>query len=622
MKNSIFKSVLLVALIILTLSYSCNKDLSKPAPGALSAGVLATKAGVDGLLIGTYALLDMNSGVAAINGITWGGAVSNWHFGGIASDDANKGSNPTDQPDAASIMNHSLSATNAYVRDKWAVCYDGIQRANDVLRELPLVKDGSVTPEYAAGVTAEARFLRGVFELELAKVFRNVPYVDETVTYVAGNYVVPNTTPIWPHIEADFIAAFSTLPAVQVQVGRANKFAAEAFLAKTYMFEHKYAPAQTALNDLITKGVTSQGVKYALVPFNNNFDAAFKNGPESVFAVQSSVQDQAQGQNGNPGDVLNFPAAGPATCCGFYQPSFSLVNSFKVDPATGLPLFNTFDDVLLKSDQAVKASDSTYLPDSVTPLDPRLDWTAGRRGIPFLDWGIMPGASWARAQGDAGPYINVKNIYRKAQAATASDAFQGWAAGQSDAVNFNMIRFADVLLWAAEVEVEIGSQAQAETYVNRIRARAADPTNWVMGRLTGYGTTNGKLDASKPIVNNTLPAANYQIGLYKSQIATGSKDFARQAIWFERKLELAMEGMRFFDLQRYDGLSGGPAAPGYMATTLNAYIKKSTSYDPKFFANSVLQGATFTQGKNEIYPIPQRQIDREGGQLKQNPGGY
>jgi len=620
MKKPIFKSVLLVTLILLTISYSCNKDLTKPAPGALSSAVLATKAGVDGLLIGTYALLNMNSGVAAVGGSAWGGAVSNWHFGGIASDDANKGSNSTDQPDAATIMNHTLDPNNAYVREKWAVCYDGIQRANDVLREIPLVKDGSLAPADITEITAEAKFLRGVFELELAKIFRNVPYVDETITYVAGNYVIPNSTPIWPHIEADFTAAITTLPSIQAQVGRANKYAAEAFLAKTYMFEHKYAPAQTALKDLITNGVTSQGVKYALVPFNNNFDAAFKNGPESVFAVQSTVQDQAQGQNGNPGDVLNFPAAGPATCCGFYQPSFSLVNSFKVDPATGLPFFNTFDDVLLKSDQGVKASDSTYLPDSVTPLDPRLDWTAGRRGIPFLDWGTMPGASWARAQGDAGPYINIKNVYRKAQTATASDAFQGWAAGQSDAVNFNMIRYADVLLWAAEVEVEIGSQAQAETYVNTVRARAADPTTWVKGRLTGYEVTKGFADASKPIVDNTKPAANYKIGLYSGQIAGGTKDFARQAVWFERKLELAMEGTRFFDLQRYDGLSGGPATPGYMATTLNGYIKKNTSYDQKFFANSVLQGATFKQGKNEVYPIPQRQIDREGGQLKQNPG--
>jgi starch-binding outer membrane protein, SusD/RagB family len=246
----------------------------------------------------------------------------------------------------------------------------------------------------------------------------------------------------------------------------------------------------------------------------------------------------------------------------------------------------------------------------------------------------MPGASWARAQADAGPYINVKNIYRKAAQASTSDTFGGWAAGQSDAVNFNMIRFADVLLWAAECEVEVGSQALAEKYVNLVRARAAEPSGWVMGRLTGYGTTAGKADATKPIVDNTLPAANYKVSPYTGQITAGSKEFARQAVWFERKLELAMEGHRFFDLQRYDGRFGGPEPDGYMAGILNTYIKAMTSIGPidpathlsKFFPNSVLNTngtiAVFTKDRNEIYPIPQPQIDIEKGALKQNTGGY
>jgi hypothetical protein len=614
MKKSIFKFIIPVSLVFLTLSYSCKKFLNKQPTGTLGSAVLANKAGVDGLLIGAYSLLDMNSG--NVGGSTWGASVSNWHFGGLASDDANKGSNPTDQPPAAEIMNHTVGASNEYVGEKWNTLYAGIQRANDVLRELPLVKDGSVSAAYAAEVTAEARFLRGVYHLEAAKLWRNVPYVDETITYTAGNFNVGNPGPIWDKIEADFTAAMGVLPATQPQVGRANKYAAEGFLAKTFMFEHKYAEAKTALTDLITNGVTSSGAKYALVPFKNNFDAATKNGAEAVFAVQMSVADQASGNNGNPGDILNFPAAGPATCCGFYQPSFSLVDAFKVDAVTGLPLLDgSYDNTPLKSDQAVAAGDATYFPDSVTPLDARLDWTAGRRGIPFLDWGIMPGASWARAQGDAGPYINVKNVWRQSEGASAGDTFGGWAAGQSSAINFNMIRFSDVLLWAAECEVEIGSQAQAQAYVNLVRARAADQTGWVKGRLTGY--TGG--DTSKPIVDNTQFAANYKVGLYTGQITGGSKDFARQAIWFERRLEFAMEGVRFFDLQRYDGLLGGPAASGYMATTINAYIAKNTSYPVAFFANSVLKGATFTQGKNELYPLPQNQIDLEKGALKQNP---
>jgi hypothetical protein len=631
MKKSIFKFIIPVGLVFLTISYSCKKFLTKDPVGVLNTTVLASKAGVDGLLIGTYAMLEMNSGVAAIYGSGWGSSVSNWHFGGIASDDANKGSNPTDQPPAAEIMNHTVGGSNQYTNEKWQVCYGGIQRANDVLREIPLVHDGSLTDAYALEVKAEAHFLRGVYEFELSKIFRNVPYVDETITYAQGNFNIGNPGPIWDKIEADFNFAITNLPATQGQLGRANKYAAEAFLAKTYMFEHKYTEAKAALADIMTNGVNSSGKKFALVAYKDNFDAAIKNGTEAVFAVQMAVGDNSGGANGNPGDILNFPAAGPATCCGFYQPSFSLVDAFKTSATTGLPLLDgSFDNTLLASDQGVDANSVTYFPDSVTPLDARLDWTAGRRGIPFLDWGIMPGASWARAQGDAGPYINVKNVWRKSEGSAASDTYGGWAAGQSDAINFNMIRYSDILLWAAECEVEIGSLQTAEDLVNQVRARAANPTGWVYGRLTGYGKDDkGVISSAVPIVDNTLPAANYKVGLYgaagvtAANIAAGfalnGKAYARNAVWFERRLEFGMEGHRFFDLQRYDGLSGGPAASGYMATTLNAYILKNTSYPQAFFANTVLQGQKFTQGRNEIYPIPQKQIDLEKGALKQNP---
>jgi hypothetical protein len=618
MKKSIFKFIIPLALVVLTISYSCKKFLNVPLVNQTSASVLANKAGVDGLLIGAYANLQMNA-ANATGASPWEAGPDNWAFAGIASDDANKGSNATDQPDAAALMNHTVNSATGYIEDKWATELDGVQRANDVIREIPLVKDGSLTAAYATEVTAESRFLRGVFNMELSKVYRNVPYVDETITYAAGNYNVGNPGPIWDKIEADFIFAFANLPATQAQAGRANKYAAEAFLAKTYMFEHKYALAKTALADLMTNGVTSSGAKYALVSFSNNFNASVKNGPESVFAVQMIVGDGAnpQGINGNPGYVLDFPAAGPATCCGFYQPSFSLVDAFKTDPVTGLPLLDgSFDNTLLKSDQGVDSKDATYMPDSTTPLDSRLDWTAGRRGIPFLDWGPMPGASWARAQLDAGPYINVKNIYRKAAQSSTSDSYGGWATGQSDAVNFNMIRYSDVILMAAECEVEVGSLALAETLVNQVRARAADPTGWVMGRLTGYA---GGSTAS-PIVDNTQPAANYKVGLYTGQFAANGQGYARTAVQFERRLEFAMEGVRFFDLQRWDGLFGGPMPSGFMAATLNAYIKKNTSYAPSFFANTVLQGAVFTQGRNEIYPVPIKEIGIEGGALKQNPG--
>src|SRR5204862_141365 len=124
------------------------------------------------------------------------------------------------------------------------------------------------------------------------KIYNMVPFIDESVTYTNNNWRVPNDKDIWPMIEADFAFAAANLPATQNAVGRANKYAAEAFLAKAYMFEHKYAQALPLLTDLITNGKTAGGVKYALVAnFNDNFNAATKNSSESVFAVQNSVND-------------------------------------------------------------------------------------------------------------------------------------------------------------------------------------------------------------------------------------------------------------------------------------------------------------------------------------------
>ena len=250
MKKSYFKFIALGSLVTLTLTYSCKKFLDKPPVGSLQASDLANKAGLDGLLIGAYSMLDgYTQATTNGEGLTqWETAIDNWTFGGIASDDAYKGSTTTDQaPGAPTIENHSLDGGNDYCYQKWIAFYAAVQRANDVIREVPLITDGSVTPAYGAEAVAEARFLRGVFNLELTKVFKNVAYVDESITYAAGNFNVPNPGTIFPQIEADFQAAMDPtkgLPkGAAAQAGRANWYAAEALLAKTYMFEDKYAAA-------------------------------------------------------------------------------------------------------------------------------------------------------------------------------------------------------------------------------------------------------------------------------------------------------------------------------------------------------------------------------------------
>ncbi len=584
MKKTKLKFLLPGLLVMMVVAFACSKDFLNKAPlGSINPDVLANKNGIEGLLIGAYSGLD-GYGVAG-NG--WESAASNWVYGGVASDDAYKGSDAGDQNDITPIETYSETSANYYFNNKWQAVYDAIQRCNDVLRTIPLATD--LTADDIKRETAEARFLRAHYHFEAKKMWKNVPYVDESITYAAGNYNAPNTADIWPNIEADLQFAMDNLPETQGSVGRCNKWSAMAYLAKAYMFQQKYAAAKPLLESVIASGTTTNGKKYALVSFGDNFNAETKNSSEAVFSVQQSVNDGASGANGGYGDVLNFPYnGGPAGCCGFYQPTQNLVNAFKTDAVTGLPLLDTWNAVDVTNDQGLKSTDP-FTPYTGT-LDARLDWTVGRRGIPYLDWGLHPGNNWIREQSNGGPYAAKKAVYYKRQTNSLTDA-SFWTGGVT-ANNYTFIRFADVLLWAAECEVEVGSIDKARDYVNQVRARAANPAGWV-------NTYVDNADPSKGFTNT--PAANYKVGLYQS---FPDQVYARKAVQFERRLELAMEGHRFFDLVRY----------GTAASVLNTYLSVEKTKRP------YLGNAVFTAGKNEYFPIPLQQIDREKGALVQNPG--
>jgi hypothetical protein len=205
--------------------------------------------------------------------------------------------------------------------------------------------------------------------------------------------------------------------------------------------------------------------------------------------------------------------------------------------------------------------------------------------VPFLDWGVDPGQDWIYDQGFGGPFVNIKNMFKQSEIDQGFNIYISYDYEGNGAVNYNIIRYADVLLWAAECEVEVGSLDQARAYVNMIRTRA--------------------MNGCKEDIDNGSgsPSANYQMNLYNA--AWADQAYARNAVRFERRLEFAEEGQRFFDLVRW----------GIADTYINAYLQTEKTRG----IGSVQAFANFTKGKNEYFPIPQQEIILDP-QLVQNPG--
>jgi hypothetical protein len=589
MKKITFKFIALM-MAGTVISLSCGKGfLEKTPKGTLDVNALANKKGVEALLIGAYSVLDgfINGGGIFLGG--WQSSGTNWVYGSVCGGDAHKGTDAGDQPDINPIEAFTPTATNGYFDAKWRIVYEGVSRSNSVLKVMALATDISATDK--TRIEGEARFLRGHYHFEAKKMWNKVPYYDETIT----DYNQPNDADIWPKIEADLKFAYDNLPETMNAKGRVNKWAAGALYAKALMFQGKYAAAKAVLDGVYTSGKNAQGVKYKLLDkYSDNFNADTKNSTESVFAVQYSVNDGSGADNGGWGEVLNFPyTGGPGTCCGFFQPSQDLVNSFKTTAVTGLPDPDTYNDVIVTNDAGLTSSQA-FTPHA-GPLDARLDWTVGRRGIPYLDWGKHPGYNWVRDQAYGGPYSPIKNTYYKSQERVKTD-INFWTSGIT-ANNYTLIRFADCILMLAECEVEVGSLDRARQLVNEVRARAANPAGFVL--------------------DGAVPAANYLVGLYPVAAAQFSTQAnGRKAVRFERKLEMGMEGHRFFDLVRW----------GVAATEINRILDYHGGVSHPTINNkrSYLAAANFTANKNEYFPIPQSQIDRSvtGGaaKLKQNPG--
>lgn len=489
---------------------------------------------------------------------------NDWFHGSVLGGEANKGGTAALQSEGNTVQRFEATPTSSVVAARWTSGYAGVAACNTALDRATDSLDPAVTNTDRDLARAEARFLRGLYYFELRRLFGRVPYVDETMSpsVAAG---VHNDVDIYPQIEADFQFAIDHLPATQTDAFRPNLWAAKAFLAKVHLYQQDFAAAEPLFQDVITNGVTASNVRYGLLAqYGDAFrPELYATSPEVVFAIRTATTPTPA------------TGSGVAGCCGFFQPSSDLVNSHRTD-ANGLPLIdgsynNPF--AAFRSDFGLASADP-FTPDAGA-TDPRLDHNVGRRGIPYLDWGNHPGADWITDQAYGGPYSPKKYVRTAAQVASRGPT----------SPNQQLMRFADVLLMAAEVAAERSSLEVARNYVNQVRARAANPAAWV--KDTGGGS-----------------AANYVIGLYNTPWT--DQNFVRVAIRFERKLELAGEGHRFFDLVRW----------GVADATLDAYL----SFEGTTLV-AALGGATFTPNKNEIYPIPQAEIDaRASGVLVQNPG--
>lgn len=577
------KEILIITVIAVTfcLFYACSDMLDKRPLGKLDESVLTTKNSIDKLLIACYSPL--NGYINGVWGITSG--PDNCFFSDLTSGNIHKGSTTGDLGDLLAIERFSSTAENARIRDKWILVYGAIERCNEILRILNEKEIQDLSDNDRNQIIAEARFLRAYYHFEAKKIWNMVPYIDETVEDPQRR--VPNDRDIWPDIENDFSYAITQLPDDQTEPGRPTKSAAQAFLAKTYLFQQKYSEAKVLLDEVIASN------KYALLPnYYDNFNPEKNNnGIEAIWQNQVAVNvagaSYHRSQRGGDLSFPNAPDQPNLSGAGFNQPTFDLVNAYKTDE-NGLPLIDSYFESDFKHDMGIE-SNQEFTPDTVTPVDPRLDWVVGRRGVPYHDWGIHPGKNWIRDQASAGPYNQKKYTILKSQL----EKYAHEQIAKFNAMNFNIIRYAQVLLWAAECEVEVGDPEKARRYVNMIRERARDGIYVRHGENAPFG--DGK------------EAANYKVDIYKDSWAGQSKDHLRELVRFEHRLEFALEGHYFFDLVRWD------IAEEY----INTYISRERKHI------QYLDGVVFERN-DRYFPIPLTEIDRsyKDGKptLVQNPG--
>ncbi len=565
----------------MSLSTACEDFLGEQLPqGAMDNENLKDPAYVDNLVISAYAIWitaeDINS------------SFTMWNYD-VRSDDAYKGGNGTEDGDVFHNLEVStgIMTTAWNISDMWQRLYNAISRVNMAL-ELLERADEKAYPLKRQRI-GEMRFLRAHGHFMLKQLYKNIVFViDPTLTpedYGKLSNRTYSNDEGWQLIADDFQYAYDNLPAVQEDKGRPTKAAAAAYLAKTYLYkayrqDDPESNSVTSINaEDLAKVVTytdeaimSAG-GFALEPdYQNNFrpEPEYENGVESLWAMQYSFNDGTKNGNCNWSMGLIVPNIPKVTDggCDFYKPSQNLVNAFKTDDA-GLPLFDSFN-----ADKYEPREDN---------VDPRLFYTVGIPGFPYEfneKYMISTSPTWSRSNGLYGYNVSLKqNVDPDSQYLIKSS---WWGTP----MNHIVIRYADVLLMRAEALIQLndGRIGEAVALINRVRQRAKDSIRGIESYSGKYGV-------------------KFNINTYGGEYDQAA---ALKMLKFERRVELAMESDRFFDLVRW----------GEAATVLNRYYAEEAKYC------NIYSYARFTADKNEYLPIPHAQIAASNYIYVQNIGGW
>lgn len=543
---------------------SCSDMLDTVPQGQFTEEQLDDKS-VEGLVASAYAGLEAHF---YGNNEAFAGPTTNWIFD-VRSDDAYKGGGGTSMEENIHLLEVSeITSDNVSCLNKWQNNYYALSRVHNAMKAIQKA-NGVNNADLLLG---ELKTLRAWYYFDLIRIFKRIPYYTENENPNTKTNDEYSREEIFSFIKKDLEEAAAVLPEQKSSTGRITKTTAQAILAKVCAFTSDWEGVKT------NAGAVIASKQYSL--FNNFGDMskiAYNNGAESIFALQTSTANDNAHINWS--NLLNCTYSdGNLYGQGddFFYGSQNLVNAFRTDPRTGLPyLDGSFNSV-----NVTENYDGT--------LDPRLDFTVGRIGFPWR--GHLYTQGWCRAYEVYGEYSN-----KKAWEAPGV-ALAGFPWGCSS-LNFMFIRYADILLLQAEALIETATGSNAATDNNLVEARKL--VNQVRQRAFN------SIDGSYSPQDIDPAKADYYVGLYPDDNdgnLTWTKEYARMALRMERRLELALEGNRWFDLVRW--------GDDYLINTMNKYMTEESKLRQYYIGREV--------SANEIYmPVPLAEIDNSHGLYKQ-----